>query len=75
MYFAIGTVEFFEKIGYNTKYWRKSSDETLTICHLEYAEILTGNLTENPEVEIVDISKAKEIINSEKWVHQYNFVY
>lgn len=70
MYFAIGTVEFFEKLGYNTKYWRKTNDGNTTICHLEYAEILVHDLKSNPEVKIVDATEAREIVSSKEWVDE-----
>lgn len=70
MYFVIGTVEFFEKLGYNTIYWRKTNNGNTTICHLEYAEILAHDLRDNPVVKVVDATKAKEIVSSEEWVNK-----
>ena len=73
MYFVIGTVEFFERLGYNTKYWKKTTDGNKTICHLEYAEILANNLSDNPEINIVNAAKAKEIISGKEWIKQENY--
>lgn len=67
MKFAIANVEFFDKLGYNTEFWRKSIDGTLTICHLEYAEILSNNLHENEEVQIVEASEASDIMSTDVW--------
>lgn len=70
MYFVIGTVEFFEKLGYNTRYWKKTTDGNKTICHLEYAEILANNLSDNSEVKIVDATEAREIVSGEEWIDE-----
>ncbi|QPI17131.1 hypothetical protein [Staphylococcus phage vB_StaM_SA1] len=67
MKFAIANVEFFDKLGYNTEHWRKSVDGTLTICHLEYAEILSNNLHENEEVQIVEAPEALDIMSTDVW--------
>lgn len=67
MKFVIAEVAFFERLGYNTKYWRKSIDRTKTICHLEYAEILANDLHNNPDVQIVDVTEAQDIMATEEW--------
>lgn len=67
MKFVIAEVEFFERLGYNTKYWRKSVDGKKTICHLEYAEILAYDLHNNPEAQIVDAVEAQDIMETEEW--------
>ncbi|MEY9140906.1 hypothetical protein [Mammaliicoccus lentus] len=67
MKFAIADLEFFQKLGYNTEYWRKSKDGTKTICHLEYAEILAHDLDKNENVQIVDTSEAQEIMATDEW--------
>ena len=72
MKFVIAEIQFFERLGYNTKYWRKSIDGTKTICHLEYAEILAYDLHDNPKVQIVDASKAQEIMATEEWTQEEN---
>lgn len=67
MKFVIAEIEFFQRLGYNTKYWRKSVDGKKTICHLEYAEILANDLENNPEVQIVDASEASDIMATDEW--------
>lgn len=67
MKFVIAEIEFFQRLGYNTKYWRKSVDGKKTICHLEYAEILANDLENNTEVQIVDASEASDIMATDEW--------
>lgn len=67
MKFVIADLEFFKKLGYNTKYWRKNKDESKAICHLEYAEILTHDLESNEKVKIVDTPEAQEIMATDEW--------
>ena len=67
MKFVIANVEFFERLGYSTKYWRKSLDGSRTICHLEYAEILAHDLDKNENVQIVDASEAQDIMATDEW--------
>ena len=67
MKFVIAKIEFFERLGYNTRYWRKSIDGIKTICHLEYAEILVHDLENNPNVQIVDATEAQNIMDTEEW--------
>ena len=67
MKFVIAEISFFERLGYNTKYWRKSVDVSKTICHLEYAEILAHDLEKNENVQIVDASEAQDIMATDEW--------
>ena len=67
MKFVIAEISFFERLGYNTKYWRKSVDGKKTICHLEYAEILAHDLDKNENVQIVDASEAQDIMATVEW--------
>lgn len=67
MRFVIAEIQFFERLGYNTRYWRKSKDGTKTICHLEYAEILAHDLESNDKVQILDAPEASEIMVTEEW--------
>ncbi|WRM43483.1 hypothetical protein [Staphylococcus phage LY01] len=67
MKFVIANIELFERMGYNTKYWRKSIDGNKTICHLEYAEILDNGIQEEPDTLVVDAAEAQDIMNSEEW--------
>ena len=72
MKFVIAEVEFFQRLGYNTKYWRKNKDESKTICHLEYAEILAHDLESNDKVQIVDAPEASDIMATEEWTQEEN---
>ena len=67
MKFAIGLVDFFESLGFNTMHWRKSLDKSKAICHLEYAEILAHDLHNNPKVQIVDAPEAQDIMATDEW--------
>ena len=67
MKFVIAEISFFEILGYNTKYWRKSVDVSKTICHLEYAEILAHDLESNDKVQIVDAPEAQDIMATDEW--------
>ena len=67
MKFVIADLEFFQKLGYNTRYWRKNKDRSRTICHLEYAEILAHDLESNDKVQIVDASEAQDIMATDEW--------
>ena len=67
MKFVIAEMEFFQRLGYNTKYWRKSVDGKKTICHLEYAEILAHDLESNDKVQIVDAPEASDIMATDEW--------
>lgn len=67
MKFVIADLEFFQKLGYNTRYWRKNKDGSRTICHLEYAEILAHDLHNNPKVQIVDAGEAQDIMATDEW--------
>ncbi|PKE36334.1 hypothetical protein CW670_04045 [Macrococcoides caseolyticum] len=67
MKFVIAELSFFERLGYNTKYWRKNKEENKTICHLEFAEILAHDLHNNSKAQIVDVSEAQDIMNTEEW--------
>ena len=67
MKFAIGLVDFFESLGFNTMHWRKSVDGKKTICHLEYAEILAHDLHNNSDVQIVDAPEAQDIMATDEW--------
>ena len=67
MKFVIAEISFFERLGYNTKYWRKSVDGKKTICHLEYAEILVHDLENNENVTILTTEEARELMGTSEW--------
>ena len=70
MKFVISTVEFFESLGFNTKYWRKSLDESETICHLEYAEILVHDLENNDNVDVLTTEEARDLMATSEWTEE-----
>ena len=70
MNFVVSTVEFFESLGFNTRYWRKSLDESKTICHLEYAEILVHDLENNENVTILTTEEARELMATSEWTEE-----
>ena len=69
MNFCIATVEYFNTLGFDTTYWRKSIDGTKSIAHDRFIKILVpeylsdGNITtyQCPSVEL------DEVLNSEEW--------
>lgn len=69
MKFCIANTSYWESMGYNPIHWRKSTDETKALCHLEYGEILAKNLEDNPNVQIYDNtdSQFQAILNSAEW--------
>lgn len=69
MKFCIANTSYWESIGYNPIYWRKSIDGTKALCHLEYGEILAKNLDDNPNVQIYDNTdkQFQAILNSAEW--------
>ena len=70
MNFVVSTVEFFESLGFNTKYWRKSLDESKTICHLEYAEILVHDLENNENVDVLTTEEARDLMATSEWTEE-----
>jgi len=70
MKFVIAEVEFFQRLGFNTHYWRKSIDENKAICHLEYAEILVHNLENNEKVTILTTEEARELMSTNEWTEE-----
>lgn len=70
MKFAIATVEFFNRLGYDTTYWRKSIDGKKAICHLSFAEILDNKIGKH--AEILTVEEAKEVMNTKEWALDEN---
>ena len=40
MYFCIATVAFWRSVGFDTTYWRTSTDGLKAICHAKFAQTL-----------------------------------
>ena len=70
MKFVIAEISFFERLGYNTKYWRKNKDESKTICHLEYAEILVHDLENNDNVDVLTTEEARDLMATSEWTEE-----
>lgn len=68
MRFCIGELNYFQAIGFDTKYWRKSVDGTKAMCHAEFALTLA-----NPEyLEIYEHNDPAftELLQSDIWTEQ-----
>lgn len=65
MKFVIAKVEFFNQLGYDTTYWRKSVDGKKAICHLSFAEILDNKIGEHAEV--LTVEEARVVMNTSEW--------
>lgn len=54
MKFCIATVAFWQSIGFDTEYWRTSTDGTKALCHSKFASTLV-NIDGNPNISTYDI--------------------
>ena len=68
MKFAIGDLEYFNSLGFNTEHWRKSVDGTKAMAHAEF--LLT--LADKNELEIYDIQgkSFRELLASPEWTKE-----
>lgn len=68
MKFAIGDLEYFNSLGFNTEHWRKSVDGTKAMAHAEF--VLT--LADKSKIEIYDIQgeSFKELLASPEWTKE-----
>lgn len=69
MKFVIGTVEYFNSIGFNTTDWRKSIDGLKAIVHENFVKILIPSVESdvNLTVYISPSSELDAILNSDMW--------
>jgi hypothetical protein len=69
MKFCIGTVEYFESIGFDTSDWRKSTDGTKVIAHENFVKILIPNPENDANLTIYNCpsDELNEILNSTEW--------
>ena len=65
MKFSIATVEFWQSVGFDTTYWRKSIDGTKALVHDKFASALVDLNNENVITLDVDSEEFKQIINEE----------
>lgn len=65
MKFAIGDLEYFNSLGFNTTHWRKSVDGTKAMAHSEF--VLT--LADKEQLEIYDIQGEdfRALLASPEW--------
>ena len=68
MKFAIGDLEYFNSLGFNTEHWRKSVDGTKAMAHSEF--VLT--LADKNQLEIYDIQgeSFKTLLASPEWTKE-----
>lgn len=67
MEFAIATVDFWDSVGFNTTNWRKSTDGTQALVHLEYALILVDKDDTNMQIYKAGSPEFKELLASKLW--------
>ena len=68
MKFAIGDLEYFNSLGFNTEHWRKSVDGTKAMAHAEF--VLT--LADKEKIEIYDIQSEnfRALLASPEWTKE-----
>lgn len=66
MKFAIAELNYFNSLGFDTTYWRKSLDGTKAIVHYDFAKVLCGD--DKIEIYQHDNQEFLDIINGEEWV-------
>jgi hypothetical protein len=69
MNFCIGTVVYFNSIGFDTSIWRKSIDGTKTIVHAAFVKILIPDIENDTNLQIYMSPSAelKTLLNSPEW--------
>lgn len=68
MKFAIGDLEYFNSLGFNTEHWRKSVDGTKAMAHAEFVLALA----DKNQLEIYDIQgeSFRELLASPEWTKE-----
>ena len=68
MKFAIGDLEYFNSLGFNTEHWRKSVDGKKAMAHAEF--VLT--LADKSKLEIYDIQSEdfRTLLASPEWTKE-----
>lgn len=68
MKFAIGDLEYFNSLGFNTEHWRKSVDGTKAMAHSEFVLALA----DKNQLEIYDIQgeSFKTLLASPEWTKE-----
>lgn len=69
MKFCIATIQYWQSHGFNTDEWRKSTDGTKALVHIDYAKTLIPDVESQADVAIYvhPSSELDEILNSEEW--------
>jgi len=68
MRFCIAPLSYFNSLGFDTTHWRKSLDESLAICHVEFALTLADESM--LDIYAHDDPEFLDIINGKDWVEQ-----
>ena len=68
MNFAIGRVDYFKEIGFDTSHWRKSLDGTLAVVHYDLVEVLADD--NQLDVYRHDDEAFKDVMQSAEWTEQ-----
>ena len=68
MKFAIGDLEYFNSLGFNTEHWRKSVDGTKAMAHAEFVLALA----DKNQLEIYDIQgeSFRTLLASPEWTKE-----
>ena len=68
MKFAIGDLEYFNSLGFNTEHWRKSVDGTKAMAHSEFVLALA----DKNQLEIYDIQgeSFRTLLASPEWTKE-----
>lgn len=54
MKFCVAKIAFWQAVGFDTEYWRTSTDGTKALCHDKFARTLV-DIDNNPNVQTYDI--------------------
>jgi len=67
MKFCIATVAFWHAVGFDTEFWRTSTDGLKALCHDKFARTLVADVDTNDNIEVYDIDSEefKTIIANE----------
>lgn len=70
MKFCIASIAFWQAVGFDTEYWRTSTDGTKAMCHDKFARTLV-DVENDPNVETYDIdSEAFQLVIAEEFTEE-----
>jgi hypothetical protein len=72
MKFVIGTVEYFNSKGFDTKEWRKSVDGIKAIAHEAFIKTLIPDMESDVNLQLLvcPSSELSDLLNSEDWAEK-----